>query len=349
MPTAKKTTWSLVSTMYGTPEMIMPCIAHHLQSDADYLHIYLDGPLPEIEKALRNHQRCIVTVCDDAYWSKTKGKRPAGIVARQNANVGHARRNSDSDWIVHIDSDEFLFQSGSTDKLNLSDLFASVPIGNDWVRFDPRERISTRGQSLSNIFDGVFRSKTKENKLIESTYGNWAPYLNRGLSGHIRGKLAFRRETGLEVVLHEVRYPTAPGTRRRKVTPIQDLPPHSRFCNVCLLHFEGWTPLHWTKKMLRFIDEGKPNSGHPGRRAAIRYMAQNEDPLARLKLFEFVQQLPRDSLDVLSNHNIIHLNPFDPVDITRNTFPEINFDFSVEAFDSKLRNSDPDFFRKYGI
>jgi hypothetical protein len=349
MPTAKKTTWSLVSTMYGTPEMILPCIAHHLQSDADYLHIYLDGPLPEIEKALRNHQRCIVTVCDDAYWSKIKGNRPARIVARQNANVGHARHNSDSDWIVHIDSDEFLFQSGSTDKLNLSDLFADVPIGQDWVRFEPYERILVQNHTPGSIFDGMFRSKTLDQNLLDTAYGNGSRFLKHGLSGHSRGKLAFRRKTDLEVGLHEVRFPQDPEQKRRKVTPVDKLPPFSKFNDVLLLHFEGWTPLHWTKKLLRFVDEQKLNSGNAGRRAAIKYMAENADSSVRLHLFDMAQKLSEEGFSFLEKNNVGHRWKFDPSEISIKKFPNIDFDFSVEAFDARLRNSDPEFFQRHGI
>ena len=229
-------TWSLVTTMLGVPETILPCIAHHLQSDAVRLHIYLDAPLPRIEAALAGHPRCVVTVCDGAHWARRPGGRPDGVVRRQMANVEHARQNSDSDWLVHVDSDEFLVATDPAQPLVLGAELARVPAGHDWVRIAPLERVMPPTPEPQSIFDGMFRAASTDAALIAAAYGRGAQYLQRGLSGHSRGKIGFRRKTRLRVRLHDVIKPPPRWITAPVVTPAEELPPLPiwRRCACCI-------------------------------------------------------------------------------------------------------------------
>uniref|UniRef100_UPI0035691549 glycosyltransferase family 2 protein n=1 Tax=Phaeovulum sp. TaxID=2934796 RepID=UPI0035691549 len=222
---SKVARWSIVSTMHGVPETVLPCIAYHLKSDAERIHIYLDTPLPEIEAALASNPRCVVTVCDDAYWAARPAGRPNNLVPRQNANVAHARSASDSDWLVHIDSDEFLVAADPATPLALGTELARVPKEHDWVRILPMERVLPPAPEPKTIFDGVFRSRTDDTALIAAAYGEGAPFLFRGLSGHVRGKIAFRRETRFRVRIHDVIYPVPPGEKPPVVVKPSELPP----------------------------------------------------------------------------------------------------------------------------
>ncbi|MFZ0098759.1 MAG: glycosyltransferase family 2 protein [Gemmobacter sp.] len=336
-------TWSLVSTMLGVPETVLPCIAHHLNSDAERLHIYLDAPLPQIEAALAAHPRCVVTVCDKAYWARIPGGRPDGIVRRQMANVEHARRHSSSDWLVHVDSDEFLVSADPSKPLRLGEELEKVPAHHEWVRIAPMERVLPPAPEPQSIFDGMFRDLSDDAELIAAAYGEGATYLKRGLSGHVRGKVGFRRQTGLKVRLHDVIKPPRDGVDAPVVVSAKNLPPFTSLDSIRLLHFEGWSPLHWASKLVRFAEEGRFGH-HSGRRASVRFMADHPVAEDRLGLFNRVQRLTPRGVALLAEANLLRQEPFDPATLTRNTFPGVDMDFGVDACDARLRASSPDFY-----
>ena len=342
-------TWSLVTTMLGVPETILPCIAHHLQSDAVRLHIYLDAPLPRIEAALAGHPRCVVTVCDGAHWARRPGGRPDGVVRRQMANVEHARQHSDSDWLVHVDSDEFLVATDPAQPLALGAELARVPAGHDWVRIAPLERVMPPMPEPQSIFDGMFRAASTDAALIAAAYGRGAQYLQRGLSGHSRGKIGFRRKTRLRVRLHDVIKPPPRWITAPVVTPAEELPPFTDLAAVRLLHFEGWSPLHWASKLVRFAEEGRFEGHNKGRRTAVRFMADHPEAAARRGLFNLVQRLTPQGLALLAEAGLLRQAPFDPAALTRATFPGVELDFGIEACDARLRANAPDFYRRNGL
>lgn len=339
-------TWSLVSTMHGIPETVLPCIAHHLRTDARNLHIYLDRPNPGIEGALAGHPRCIVTVCDEAYWARRPKGRPAGLGRRQLANLRHAIRHADSDWLVHLDSDEFLVAHPHGAVPNLSAELSRIPASHDWARIAPLERVLPQGQAQQGIFDGIFRAATPSTDL-PAIYGAASGFLTKGLSGHTRGKIAFRRNTVHVPRIHELVQNGHEG--RRGSGRKADLPPFTRLAGTRLLHFEGWTPLQWVSKLLRFIEDERISHHNGGRTAAITYMRNHASAADRLSLFDAVQRLSPEGIAHLRNSGLLRSDPFDPTAATAATFPNIAFDFSVAAFDARLRASDPEFYARTGL
>lgn len=341
--------WSIVSTMHGVPETVLPCIAHYLHSDAEFVHVYLDAPNPPIEAALVNHPRCKLTVCTDSYWSRLPTGRPEGKIRRQRANLRHCIRTAQSNWLVHVDSDEFLVSREPSPRLTLGPHLAQVPTHHEWARFAPLERVLRPDAAAQNIFDGVFRLGTGNTKLIKQAYGAGAAFLNNGLSGHTRGKVAFRRNTKLIPRLHDVVYPQPPGTKTPGVVPVDQLPPFTQMTEFQLLHFEGWTALNWVTKLLRFIENDRLSHHNRGRRAAIQYMIKNTDRETRHALFDLVQRLSSKGYDLLERHKLLRLEPFNPIALTLDMFPGTHFDFSVDAFDARLRASDADFYHRMNL
>ncbi len=326
--------WSLVSTMHGIPETILPCIAHHLQTDAEQLHIYLDAPNPKVEAALAAHSRCIVTVCDEAYWNTTHGKRPAKIVARQLANLEHARKNATSEWLIHVDSDEFLVHANNTAPVHLSEVLSRTPDTCDWVRISPMERVMPENRVMQTIFDGMFRGATRNREIVRQAYGRAARYLFNGMSGHSHGKVGFRVRTTHEVRLHRLVFP---GSVNQKVKIRRsDLPPFEMIEDIRLLHFDGWTPLHWTMKLQRLAQTGDYQKVSPGRRRAIEFIKNADQASTRNGLFGSVQTLTEKGEALLSQEGLIRHQTFDPITQTRLMFPGLDMDFSGRAFDARL-------------
>lgn len=328
--------WSIVSTMHGVPETVLPCIAHHLQTDAEFIHVYLDAPNPILQDALARQPRCIVKVCDDAYWSRRPNGRPNGLGRRQRANVRHAMRRSSSDWLVHIDSDEFLVPAQGHATLQLSTELASIPVHHDWGRIAPLERVLPPHLQQQTIFDGVFRKSTTDRDMVNAAYGSDARFLTEGLSGHTRGKIAFRRNTTLTPRIHELNWPKSQQAPTRSPDEQTDLPPFTQIQSTHLLHFEGWTARHWGRKLLRFVEEDRLTHHNKGRRTAIEFMSSHTDSSERDSLFNRVQCLSDQGFALLEGKALLRLEPFDPTDITRLVFPEIDFDFSVAAFDARM-------------
>lgn len=341
--------WSIVSTMYGFPEIILPAVAHYLNSDAERIHIYLDAPLPEIEAVLASHPRCVVTVCDAVYWAAKPRGRQEILQRRQNANVAHARTQSDSDWLVHVDSDEFLVSAAPALPLALGAELDRVPEEHDWVRILPMERVLPPALAPQTIFDGIFRNQTADTSLIAAAYGPGAPFLFRGMSGHARGKVGFRRKTRMRVRIHDVIYPVPPGEKVPVLVKPSEMPPFTTLRNTLLLHFEGWSPLQWATKLVRIAEDGRTEGYNPGRRTSIGFMTDHPAPEDRLGLFERVQRLTPEGLALLAAAGLLRQIPFDPTALARATFPEVAMDFAIPAFDARLRASNPDFYRRNGF
>lgn len=341
--------WSIVTTMLGVPEAILPCIAHHLATDVDKIFVYLDAPLPEIESALSSHPRCIVTVCNEAYWARFPQGRPDRNIKRQLANVEHARAQCSSEWMVHLDSDEFLVRSRDNDPLRLNDSLAEIPLPFEWARIFPMERVLPSFLQQSSIFDGIFRGRTSDKRLIKKAYGSASTFLRHGLSGHVRGKIAFRRGTKLMVRIHDLIFPPPPGVSPPVVFPDNELPAFVVLKDTVLLHFEGWTPLHWASKFIKFVEDGRFNGHHAGRRNSVRYMADNLESASRTSLFERVQRLSEGGHKALLEANVLRTLSFHPEEICRVTFPDLTFDFEVSAFDKRLRDAQSAFFLRNNL
>lgn len=356
--------WSIVTTVHGIPETLLPCIAHHLQSDAQAIHVYLDAPNPVVEAALAPHPRVIVTLCDAAYWQSHQMPRPAGLVRRQITNLRDARSHSSSDWMVHIDADEFLVparpHAAEADAaLSLGRELAMVPDDIDWVRIRNMERLlppaDPRPQAeagAETIFDGIFREQSPDAALIRQAYGPGAQYLLNGFAGYIRGKIGLRRGSLLVPRLHDVLTPDLArqrGQQKGAFAPKpSELPPFRVIENTRILHFDGWTALHWTCKLLRFVEMQNFNGHHQGRRNSVRFMADHPDPAERLALFDAVQRLSETGLAILSRHGLLRLTPFSAEALTRATFPDVALNFTSASFDARLRAADPDFFARHG-
>lgn len=330
--------------MTGTPETVAPFVAHHLTTSARAIHVFLDRHDPVVEALFAGAgPRVQVTVCDAAWWAGRPEGRPDEIFLRQYWNTEAARRLSDADWIVHVDSDEFLIpvRDGAPD---IGEALARVPEGIDWARIPNRERVQLRDQPLASIFDGVFRLQTADGPAARGIYGADAAFLKNGFSGHVRGKYAIRRDSILEVRQHEAAWPGLRGRRARR-----DTPPGAQLDDHAILHFDGWTPLHWAVKLLRRVEAGRVESGHGGRRNQLAYMAATPDPAARAALYDRLQVLGPRRAEALRAAGLLDARPFDPGPAIAAAFPGHVFDFDPGHFDARMIAADPAFFARNGL
>jgi len=339
-------TWSIVSTMRGTPEMVGAFVAHHLQTDALNIHVYLDEANPEVEAMLAPlAPRVITTVCDAAYWADTRhGIRPSLIIARQLFNAGVARNTTSAGWLVHIDSDEFLQETGHEGTTSLGAELAAIPGDVHWVRLSHLERVFERDTQPVSIFDGVFRRRVEDPKVSKEIYGAGSRFLGFGYSGYSSGKIAIRVNSRILMRLHGASWPGQKGE-----VPDAERPPFVVLAGTQLVHFDGWTPLQWIAKLLRRVDTNRVDSGHKGRRAQLHFMNDATSVAEQLSLFQMVQTLPRDKIDQLLQAGLMTDRPFDPRPAIDAVFPDWQFSFSIADFDAGLRRNDPDFFLRHAL
>lgn len=312
--------YSIVSTMLEDPAIVAAFVAHHLQMDADRIFIFLDAARPEVEAILAPLPRVRTTVCDDAYWKASRfGHRPDHVVRRQLANAEQAGDWARSQWLVHIDSDEFLQQSGSLGR-ELGDLPPAVNL----VRIRNLERVLTTGLNPTTIFQGVFRDQITAGKADEErVYGPAARYLRNGLTGYVRGKTATRIGSGVPMKLHP---------------PLGTDPDDSAIhvaSSTCLYHFDGFTALHWLAKLCRRIDNNM-TGGHKGRAAQMAFIKSASSRAERFALFRQLMVLDPSVQQNLAALGLLLDQAFDPLPAMKAVFPDRTFDLSAEKFDSRL-------------
>ncbi len=158
---------------------------------------------------------------------------------RQTNNANVAKDAADSDWLFHIDADEFIWQGSS-----LSDEPVQVEDANTEVNLTVLERHFPEDGKQGTLFEGAFRATadlSEEDR--KSVYGPFAAMIKRWQYSHGAGKGGVRTSDPLRLGVHnasEWRGDKWRGPARHVSTSAQ------------LLHFDGLTPLHWLIKVWRY-------------------------------------------------------------------------------------------------
>lgn len=178
--------WGIVSTIKADARTVLNFAAYHLDLGAHRLHIYLDEPNPDAFSHLKAHPKIRVQTCDSTYWKQRKKQRPAKHQTRQTLNATHAYERIQTDWVAHIDADEFISPPG-----RLSDALAAVPDSALCARIRPIEALPGReGHYKSLIPDGPGREAA-----VRALYPSFGVFLKGGFLSHVAGKVFAR--TGL--------------------------------------------------------------------------------------------------------------------------------------------------------
>lgn len=316
--------WSLVVTLTGPAELAVPFVAHHLDTGAQRIHVYLDRPDPALQALLAAEPRCLPVLCDDAYWKARRGRRgrPEGLVSRQLTNAEHARSVTGSDWIIHLDSDEFLYEMQP-----LAAALAEVPAGTDWLHIPNVERVFLAGTTPETVFDGLFRSHVTPPRAAEAIWGDVAPFLRNGLAAYVGGKIGIRRSSPLKMGLHSA----ATGTEGEAP------PPAHPARGVAVRHVDGWTPRHWTRKIQSLRDRvalSGHKGGHRGRQEQIAWFGRTSDPAERLDLYRRLHVLDESRAAALRAAGALHDMPLDPRPAIARHFPQVAFSWSPADVDA---------------
>ncbi len=189
--------WGLVATIKAPDEKALAFAAHHLSLGADHLWLFFDDPETRVPAALTNHPRITTTLCDAAHWTHVGKKRPPAHQNRQTQNARLTYRAlADTDWIIHIDVDEFLLTPRP-----IAAILADVPDDTIAIKFEPFEAMHD-----PLLPDDIFTAREFRGALRHEHWprrraalGPFRKIIRDGMMSHTVGKVAYR--TGVQGLL----------------------------------------------------------------------------------------------------------------------------------------------------
>lgn len=231
--------WDIVSTMKAPEEKILAFAAHHLALGADHLWLFFDDPDQPIPQALASHPRVTVTPCDAAHWVRVIRKRPPQHQNRQTHNSRLVYRELvTSDWIAHIDVDEFILPPPRPVAAILDD----TPAETIAMKMEPFEAMHDPllpdDIYTSREFRGALRHEHWPRR--RAVLGPYRKVIRDGMLSHTIGKVIYRTGVpGLLPRLHAVMVD-------KEFVPTPDWQPEMK-----LLHFHAQDRAAW-KAVLPF-------------------------------------------------------------------------------------------------
>lgn len=223
--------WGLVATVKASKDKVLAFAAHHLAMGASHLALYFDDPLMPVPSVLARHPKVTVQRCDDAYWTEGDKTRPAEHQARQTRNARHATRRATTDWLVHIDVDEFLHTPRP-----LAEILDEADADRLALKFEPFEAMHD-----PMLPDDIFTAREFRGALRHEFWprrravlGDYRKVIRDGMLSHTVGKVIFRT-TGkkLQPKIHTVLW-------KKTHIPTPDWHPELK-----LLHFHAQDRQAW--------------------------------------------------------------------------------------------------------
>ena len=273
--------WAVVSTMKAPEEKVLAFVAHHLSLGADHLWLFFDDPAQPIPPVLANHPRVTVTPCDDAHWIRACKKRPPQHQNRQTQNARLTYREFvTSEWIVHIDVDEFLLT-----KRPIDDILEETPAETIAMRLEPFEAMHDPllpdDIYTAREFRGALRHEYWPRR--RAALGPYRKVIRDGMMSHSVGKTIYRtRIPGLLPRLHAVML------NKVMVAPASWQP------DIKLLHFHAQDKAAWLAAVPFRITKGAYQF-----RPELQGFLAEATPEEVDKFYRRTQILPFDLRDVL--------------------------------------------------
>ena len=310
--------WSVVATVSEPVPLVLSFVAACFARGAAEVQLYLDTPQPALEAALARVPACVLIRCDAAYWRAAPEGRPWAPSDRQRYNLQRAYDASQMDWLLHIDSDEFLSASG-----DVAAALAALPAGCLVAQVAVAERVYLASPDPDYIFDGVFR---RPNPLplqpqVDAIDGAVARFLRQGMTSYPSSKAFFRTGRGLQADVHSARNVTAaevgilPGWR--------------------LFHFDGLTMHSWIQKKRRTLAQQPGWAAFaPARRAQLAAIAAADATQGGLEaLYLSIKPLSPERAAALRALDLLTPGDLDLRGDLARVFPELVLDLSVAGYD----------------
>ncbi len=321
----KRPSWGIVATVREPVELVVAFACHHVAAGADRVTICFDDPDDPAIDIVSQLDRVHAVRCDAAHWRRLGGDRPITHFQRQVLNVQDVAAAAETDWLFHIDADEFLHMPEGV----LLDL-ARIGRRTRWLRVYPAERIWDGPIDEDDLFGGVFRRPLPRRQAdVDRLYGTGHAHLYpSGTSGHPSGKPLFRTDQPIAAKIHTIQHP---------VTGVKL--PFRGARHITLLHFDGLSKSHWALKHLRQVTRlliGE-TTYRDARRAITIDILNADDPLSRA--FEWYDRIYRLDPATLARlraaGNLLEIDPEIAATAAR-MLPGVPLEFSVRAIDAQL-------------
>jgi hypothetical protein len=224
--------WGVVATMKAPEEKVLAFVAHHLALGADHLWLFFDDPSQPIPDLLARHPRVTVTPCDEGHWLRACNRRPPQHQNRQTQNARLTYRELvTTEWIVHIDVDEFLLTPRP-----IAAILDDTPADTIAMRLEPFEAMHDPllpdDIYTAREFRGALRHEHWPKR--RAALGPYRKVIRDGILSHSVGKTMYRtRVPGLLPRLHAVM------VDKVMVTPANWQP------EIKLLHFHAQDKAAW--------------------------------------------------------------------------------------------------------
>ncbi|WP_028687415.1 glycosyltransferase family 2 protein [Pseudomonas fulva] len=227
--------WSVATTVRAPEYQINNFLEHYVGLGADKIYIFFDDPEFTAYDADRFAGRVISFVCNDKYWETAykappmaeRIGRPDAVEIRQGVNALFAREVMTSEWLLHVDVDEFIYA-----KKDVSEVLSVYPATVFSVLLRTLEAVydsvKPEGKETDTLY---FKKSVQQKELLEEIYpSELLKCATNGLWGTIIGKSFIRKSP--EIKSMSVHWPTPVDTSLTKNVPTY---------YIDLLHFEGQT------------------------------------------------------------------------------------------------------------
>lgn len=177
--------FSTVSLMRESADVIARFAAHYAALGAEGVLVYFDGTA---EEAAGLAAPGLTLIPADAVFWAAAGGRPERLEARQWAAYRLGLARCRSDWLGIVDADEFVFGDRA-----VGAFLDAVPAAVDSVSLPTAEAVWGPGDDIAAPFgSSYFRTPWRNARVWRLSrgliYGDVAPFLRRGLLGHVLGK-----------------------------------------------------------------------------------------------------------------------------------------------------------------
>jgi hypothetical protein len=181
--TPEKITWETVTLTNAALPALLRFAAWHLELGATKVSFYLDQDMPDVERFFAPHPRVAVIPCSPEWWASIGRERLPAHQNRQAVAATQAYRSAQSQWLCHIDIDEFLLPDTS-----IADWLATAPDDMAVLNIAPIEQLAPTEPGDTYHFKMAPRFAGQTGALRESLYPTFGPYLRGGYISHLEGK-----------------------------------------------------------------------------------------------------------------------------------------------------------------
>ncbi|WP_299842224.1 glycosyltransferase family 2 protein [uncultured Roseovarius sp.] len=236
--------WGVTATVKAPTRDVLNFAAHHLDLGAERVSVYLDAPDNTAHSALNAHPKCRAITTDASYWH-IHGYRPIKHQVRQQVNATHCLTHEPgTDWLAHLDVDEFLWPGDTSLAAQLAalpnDTFSARSHPVEAMAPDPADPPPAGAQWFKSCATGPSQRRTE----TAAIYPGFGTYLVGGFLSHVQGKVFIR--TGRPSTGLRIHHATQDGEN--------DTPAPLTGTNLCHLHATGFD--HWNKHYRYRIKKG---------------------------------------------------------------------------------------------